>query len=137
MGLERAVASPYDRPMEPSAGLSSEEVKWTPDGRFVVGGRSISLSMCLSSVTNPLAALCPGSIDGKIHVWDVAPPPEQRPPHYPQPGPYCTLLPIRSIDGHVGGPSRAVAFNPRTAMFASAGNDLVNLLAMRGRTAVD
>ncbi|ORY56807.1 WD40 repeat-like protein [Leucosporidium creatinivorum] len=102
MGLERAVASPYERPMEPSAGLSSEEVKWTPDGRFVVGG----------------------SIDGKIHVWDVAPPPEQRPPHYPPPSPECTLFPIKSIDGHVGGPSRAVAFNPKTAMFASAGNDL-------------
>lgn len=71
-----------------------------------------------------------GSIDGKVHVWDVAPPPEQRPPHYPQPGPYCTLFPIKSIDGHVGGPSRAVAFNPKTAMFASAGNDLVGLFEL-------
>lgn len=39
MGLERASAPPYERPMEPGPGTSSEEVKWTPDGRFVISGK--------------------------------------------------------------------------------------------------
>lgn len=48
MGLERAGASPYERPIEASAGLSSEEIKWTPDGRFVVGGALILLHLARS-----------------------------------------------------------------------------------------
>lgn len=68
-----------------------------------------------------------GSIDGRIHIWDVAPPENSkayssRPPK----GPKCTLYPLRSLEGHQGGPSRAVAFNPKSAMFVSAGNDLVS-----------
>lgn len=57
MGLERAVASPYDRPMEPSAGLSSEEVKWTPDGRFVVGGTDFSLCFIRRIPAHPVFSL--------------------------------------------------------------------------------
>jgi hypothetical protein len=38
MGLERAIIPPHERPIEPAAGLSSEEVKWSPDGRYVIGG---------------------------------------------------------------------------------------------------
>lgn len=37
-GLERETARPYERPMEPAAGLSSEEVSWSPDGRYIVSG---------------------------------------------------------------------------------------------------
>ncbi|BGP20720.1 hypothetical protein JCM10213_001036 [Rhodosporidiobolus nylandii] len=105
IGLERAIAPPHERPMDPRAGLSSEEVKWSPDGRFVISG----------------------SIDGRIHIWDVAPPDGEREKLYPDrpaPGPGCTLYPICSPEGHVGGPSRALAFNPRTAMLASAGFEL-------------
>lgn len=101
MGLERAVAPPHARPVEPVAGISGEEVKWTPDGRYVVGG----------------------AIDGRVHVWDVNPP-EPFPPSHPPFSPTCTLFPVASLDGHQGGPSRCVAFNPRAAMFASAGQEL-------------
>lgn len=41
MGLERAVVAPYERPIEPATGISSEEVKWSPDGRYVIGGEFI------------------------------------------------------------------------------------------------
>ncbi|BGO96079.1 hypothetical protein NBRC10512_007189 [Rhodotorula toruloides] len=104
-GLERAITAPYDRPMEPAAGISSEEVRWTPDGRYVVSG----------------------SVDGRLHVWDVAPPEAELAKLYPSrpaPGPECTLHPMTSFEGHLGGPSRALAFNPRQAMMASAGFEL-------------
>ncbi|GAA5884269.1 hypothetical protein JCM6882_002203 [Rhodosporidiobolus microsporus] len=105
IGLERAVTAPHERPMEPRSGLSSEEVKWSPDGRFVISG----------------------SIDGRLHIWDFAPPNAELAslyPNRPPPGPGCTLHPIRSTEGHINGPSRAVAFNPRSAMLASAGGEL-------------
>jgi len=38
IGLERAIVPPHERPTEPVAGLSSEEVKWSPDGRYVIAG---------------------------------------------------------------------------------------------------
>ncbi|GAA5989856.1 hypothetical protein JCM5350_006589 [Sporobolomyces pararoseus] len=102
-GLERAMIPPYERPIEAHAGLSSEEVKWSPDGRYVIGG----------------------SIDGSIHVWDVAPPPSEIDPDRPAPSASCTLHPIKTIEtAHPRGPSRVVAFNPKSAMFASAGNEL-------------
>lgn len=103
MGLERAVAPPHERPTEPVAGMSGEEVKWTPDGRYVLSG----------------------SINGKVHIWDVNPPPPA-PALKDRGGPTATLLPIKTLDGHAGGPSRCLAFNPRAAMFASAGMELVS-----------
>ncbi|GAA5869258.1 hypothetical protein JCM8547_005179 [Rhodosporidiobolus lusitaniae] len=104
-GLERSPQPPHERPMEPTAGISSEEVSWSPDGRFVLSG----------------------SITGQLHIWDVAPPSSSLSSLYPDrppPGPACTLFPMRSTEGHLGGPSRAVQFNPRTAMVASAGGEL-------------
>ncbi|GAA6033555.1 hypothetical protein JCM8097_001453 [Rhodosporidiobolus ruineniae] len=104
-GLERSIQPPYDRPMEPSAGLSGEEVKWSPDGRFVITG----------------------SITGHLHIFDVHPPSAQLEtlyPNRPPPGPACTLYPIKSTEGHQGGPSRCVAVNPRSAMWASGGFEL-------------
>lgn len=38
IGLERARLRPFDRPMTPAAGISSEEVKWSPDARYVISG---------------------------------------------------------------------------------------------------
>ncbi|GAA5838039.1 hypothetical protein JCM5353_003377 [Sporobolomyces roseus] len=102
IGLERAIVPPHERPTEPVAGLSSEEVKWSPDGRYVIAG----------------------SIDGNLHIWDFAPPDSERAPDRPEPGPSCTLYPIKSIEGHPKGPSRVVAFNPKNAMIATAGNEL-------------
>lgn len=48
-GLERATVPPYERPVEPAAGLSGEEVSWSPDGRFVVSGSSFLLPFCQPS----------------------------------------------------------------------------------------
>ncbi|KPV72992.1 uncharacterized protein RHOBADRAFT_55238 [Rhodotorula graminis WP1] len=101
-GLERAVTKPHDRPMEPAAGLSSEEVSWSPDARYIVAG----------------------AIDGRIHVWDFAPPPAETPADRPPPSNMCTLHPVASLDGHATGPARCVAFNPKSAMLASAGREL-------------
>lgn len=96
MGLERSIVPPYERPMEPAVGISSEELSWTPDGRYIISG----------------------SVDGKIHIWDFAPPTALA--HSAT----LTLHPIKNVEGHLGGPSRVVRFNPRTAMLASAGNEL-------------
>ena len=43
IGLERAIVPPHERPTEPVAGLSSEEVKWSPDGRYVIAGTPLPL----------------------------------------------------------------------------------------------
>jgi len=106
IGLERSPSAPYELPLGPAqAGISGEELAWTPDGRFVVGG----------------------SVDGKVHVWDVKPPEGgeaygSRPP----PGPECTLYPASSLEGHQVGPTRALAFNPRAGVMATGGRDLVS-----------
>lgn len=99
-GLEHFGKDDSEGAYHPSAGISGEETSWTPDGRYVLSG----------------------SNDGKIYVWDVNPPAgtytaEERPP----PGPECTLLPVKVIEGHKNSPSRVVRFNPKHAMFVSGG----------------
>ncbi|KAH8924100.1 WD40 repeat-like protein [Atractiella rhizophila] len=88
-------ASAAATPYDPSLGMSGSEVSWTPDGRFVIGG----------------------SADGKVHVWDTQ---QQN----SVTGEINTLTPIKTFEGHAGSPSRVVSFNPKLAMFASAGKEL-------------
>ena len=118
---------PYERPIEAHAGLSSEEVKWSPDGRYVIGGKSRPLFSNVQAPSDLLHVQKSGSIDGSIHIWDVAPPPSEIDSDRPAPSASCTLYPIKTIEtAHPRGPSRVVAFNPKSAMFASAGNELVS-----------
>lgn len=100
-GLERMGAPYTEGVTPPRAGMSGEELSWTPDGRYVIAG----------------------SVDGTVCVWDVDPPPEDvaawegRPPA----GPECTLRPIQQFDGHKGRATRVVRFNPRIAMLVTGG----------------
>lgn len=100
VGLERRKLTVKET-IEPVRGISGEEVSWTPDSKFVVGG----------------------SLDGKIMVWDVqhlptltGPPDLNAPPK--------RLEPVVKLEGHPG-PARCVKFNPRLAMMCSAGAELV------------
>jgi COMPASS component SWD2 len=89
--------------MVPGQSGSSEETTWTPDSRYVLSG----------------------SADGKVFVWDVQPPKDD-PIHAmraPQ-SPHATWQPLKAYDGHLGNPSRCVAFNPRLGMLATAATEL-------------
>ncbi|KAH7106455.1 WD40-repeat-containing domain protein [Auriculariales sp. MPI-PUGE-AT-0066] len=107
-GLERGKTGNIS--VTPQRGISSEEVSWTPDSRYVVGG----------------------SHNGRVLVWDIAgwaPRLKQRledvkglPDSQAKPEPYV-IPPLVNVDGHTG-PSRCVKFNPRVAMMATAGPDL-------------
>ncbi|PLW48667.1 hypothetical protein PCANC_04894 [Puccinia coronata f. sp. avenae] len=95
-------APPLDS-MVPGQSGSSEETTWTPDSRYVLSG----------------------SADGKVFVWDVQPPKDD-PIHAmraPQ-SPHATWQPLKAYDGHLGNPSRCVAFNPRLGMLATAATEL-------------
>jgi COMPASS component SWD2 len=99
-GLERrSTQSPAN--IEPVKGSSGEEVGWTPDSKYVVGG----------------------SLDGKIVIWDVQQLPV-RTGDVDLKVPPMRLLPLTALDGHPGA-SRCVKFNPRLAMICSAGAELV------------
>ncbi|KAF8525822.1 WD40-repeat-containing domain protein [Hysterangium stoloniferum] len=102
VGLERGKAGKETAP-QPIKGISGDEVSWTPDSKFIVGG----------------------SQDGKVLVWDCSGllnesgeakgvPKGQDPP---------VLEPAYTLEGHPG-PSRCVKFNPRWVMMASAGAEL-------------
>ncbi|KAF8623604.1 hypothetical protein AX17_007307 [Amanita inopinata Kibby_2008] len=98
-GLERrSISSPPS--IEPSRGSSGEEVSWTPDSKYVVGG----------------------SLDGKILIWDVQNLPV-RSGEVDLKIPPLQIQPLAALDGHPG-PSRCVRFNPRLAMMCSAGAEL-------------
>lgn len=98
-GLERrSMSSPPS--IEPAKGSSGEEVGWTPDSRFVIGG----------------------SLDGRILIWDAQNLPQRTGPVDLKTQPH-KLHPIVGLDGHPG-PSRCVRFNPRYNMMVSAGAEL-------------
>ncbi|KAM0789797.1 hypothetical protein ACM66B_006649 [Microbotryomycetes sp. NB124-2] len=99
-GLERNVESPHVRPLEPRAGISGEELSWSPDGRFIISG----------------------SIDGKLNIWDMQTLEDRANPSSPF-GPMNDVYPLKTLDAH-GSPSRVVRFNPRRAMFASGGREI-------------
>jgi COMPASS component SWD2 len=98
-GLERG-KSGNSVGIVPGRGISGEEVCFTPDSKFVIGGDHT----------------------GKIHVWDLI----SNPPDVPTPdGQECRVIkPCYTTDGN-SGPSRCVKFNPRFAMLATAGGELV------------
>jgi COMPASS component SWD2 len=99
MGLERrAPGAPPD--IKPQKGCSGEEVSWTPDSKFIVGG----------------------SLDGRVHIWDMKKLPAEVDKDWQ--GPMIRIQPLANLDGHPAA-SRAVKFNPRFAMMASAGAELV------------
>ncbi|KAI0291907.1 WD40 repeat-like protein [Multifurca ochricompacta] len=99
IGLERRR---LDTPIsiEPQRGCSVEEVSWTPDSKYVVGG----------------------GLDGRICVWDVQNIPAREGPVDLQLAP-MRIQPLAKMDGHPG-PARCVRFNPRLAMMATAGAEL-------------
>ncbi|KAJ6570164.1 WD40-repeat-containing domain protein [Mycena vulgaris] len=99
VGLERRTST-TPQTIEPSKGSSGEEVGWTPDSKFVVGG----------------------SLDGKIIIWDMQQLPTKTGDVDLKAAP-LRLQPMATLDGHPG-PSRCVKFNPRLAMICSAGAEL-------------
>ncbi|KAG5636070.1 hypothetical protein H0H81_009216 [Sphagnurus paluster] len=100
VGLERrSMSAPPS--IEPSKGCSGEEVTFTPDSKYVIGG----------------------SLDGKVHVWDIQNLPSRTGLPVDLTLPPKRIQPLASLDGHPG-PSRCVKFNPRTAMLATAGSEL-------------
>ena len=103
VGLERGKVGKDTTP-QPIKGISGDEVSWTPDSKFVVGG----------------------SQDGKVHVWDcVSLLNDSGKANLPSKGADPPVLePAHTLVGHPG-PSRCVKFNPRWAMMATAGAELV------------
>ncbi|KAF8896208.1 WD40 repeat-like protein [Infundibulicybe gibba] len=99
VGLERRNMSAPPS-IEPAKGNSGEEVGWTPDSKFVVGG----------------------SLDGKVFIWDIQKIPT-RSGDSDTNTPPLRIAPLAVLDGHPG-PSRCVRFNPRFAMMCTAGAEL-------------
>lgn len=101
VGLEKGKAG-HTIGMTPGRGISGEEVCWTPDSKFVVGG----------------------SQDGRVHFWDLSFPdtlPTSKGPGEEDP---AVIMPSASLDGHSAA-SRCVRFNPRSVMLATGGSELV------------
>ncbi|TFK72975.1 WD40 repeat-like protein [Pluteus cervinus] len=99
VGLERrTVGTPGS--IEPSKGNSGEEVCWTPDSKYIIGG----------------------SLDGRVYVWDVQALPTRTGEVDLKVTP-ARITPLTVLDGHPG-PSRCVRFNPRSAMMCTAGAEL-------------
>jgi COMPASS component SWD2 len=108
VGLERRR---MDAPLgiDPVKGNSGEEVSWTPDSKYIVGG----------------------SLNGKVCVWDVQNLPTRN-GEVDLKIPPLRIQPIATLDGHPG-PSRCVKFNPRFAMMCSAGAELVRFFGFHLR----
>lgn len=104
LGLERTKLT-QPKIIEPERGISGEEVSWTPDSKFVVGG----------------------SLDGSIFIWDLQNLPVKTGSIDLKAHP-LRLQPLKKLDGHPG-PSRCVRFNPRLGMLCTAGLELVSLVS--------
>ncbi|KAL0574235.1 hypothetical protein V5O48_007706 [Marasmius crinis-equi] len=106
VGLERRAINER-KGIECGRGISGEEVSWTPDSKYVVGG----------------------SLDGKVCIWDVqnlgdAASIEAAAALAPgAPMPMKKIQPMVKLEGHPG-PARCVRFNPRLAMMCTAGSEL-------------
>ena len=121
-GLERDVHG--NRGVEPRRGKSGEEVSWSGDSRWVVSGSNDgSICMWDLSRVNPGETLkATDNISdprGDVKMGSDVPP---RPP---------TLHPSVKLEGKSGGAAgnqttRAVRFNPKLCMLATAGEDLVS-----------
>ncbi|KAG6332493.1 hypothetical protein ID866_6595 [Astraeus odoratus] len=99
VGLERRrLEAPPS--IDPAKGNSGEEVSWTPDSKYVVGG----------------------SLDGRIAIWDVHDLPT-RTGAVDLKIPPLRIQPLASLEGHPG-PARCVKFNPRLTMMVTAGAEL-------------
>lgn len=103
VGLERGKIGREINP-QPSKGISGNEVSWTPDSKFIVGG----------------------SQDGKVLVWDCTGFVNENgdAKQIKKGQDPIAIHPIHVLEGHPG-PSRCVQFNPRWAMMASAGAEMV------------
>jgi COMPASS component SWD2 len=99
-GLERRNTSAPPS-IEPAKGSSGEEVSWTPDSKYIVGG----------------------SLDGRVFVWDLQNLPSRTGDVDLNLHP-LRIQPLVVLDGHPG-PSRCVKFNPRYAMMCTGGAELV------------
>lgn len=88
-GLERVrdTAGEGSLPNVAEAGVSGQEICWSPDGKFVLAGTA----------------------DGSICVWEIPSKEEQ-----PQPGQDISIRPCAKLEGHAG-PVRALAFSPKSA----------------------
>jgi COMPASS component SWD2 len=104
IGLERK-KSGAALSIEPVKGSSGEEVCWTPDSKYVIGG----------------------SLDGKLLVWDMQNLPTKTGTIDLRVHP-MRIQAYTALDGHPG-PSRCVRFNPRFAMACTAGAELVSYRA--------
>jgi COMPASS component SWD2 len=102
-GLETDTKGQVD--FQPRRGGSGEEVGWTADSRWVYSG----------------------SADGSVCFWDLLAfpriPEENRPPGH-TPKTLSATIRKKPVSGL--GPSRAVRFNPRHAMLAVGGDELVS-----------
>ncbi|KAI5122539.1 hypothetical protein M0805_005266 [Coniferiporia weirii] len=100
IGLER-VRMEANVGLNPTKGISGEEVSWTPDSKFILSG----------------------SLDGKICIWDVQDLPVRANEPIDLTRPPKVIAPMTTLEGHPG-PARCVRFNPRFAMMATAGTEL-------------
>lgn len=99
IGLERRNSSAPPS-IEPAKGSSGEEVSWTPDSKYIVGG----------------------SLEGRVFVWDLQNLPSRTGDVDLNLHP-LRIQPLVVLDGHPG-PSRCVKFNPRYAMMCTGGAEL-------------
>jgi COMPASS component SWD2 len=92
-----------------TSALSSGDVCFSPDGRFVMGGKTPFHLFWGEELTWDLA-----SGDAKIAVWDLHQPTRDR-----------SLSPIHKLDAKSFGPSNVLAINQKSALLTTASTELV------------